>query len=121
SDSLLTTAFGGEGTTHSPLEDNFKVKWPGPYALPCFYHNHFSDFLGFPPGFHFSLHHEYNEAEEAQIKNALEVLGEAEAKSEPTKVLTLDIGGNDELATVKACEREVQAEFEATGESKYND
>jgi len=124
-DSLLTTAFGGEGTTHSPLED--AVKWPGPYGNPCFYHNKFAEATGkFPPGFHFPLHHEYGVAEEPQIKNALKVLAENAGKSEPTKVVTIDVGGNDELATVKACEREIRAEFEATGgfpvggESKYN-
>ena len=37
----------------------------------------------------------------------------------PVEVISLNIGGNDELEGLALCEREVKEEFEKTGESKY--
>jgi hypothetical protein len=37
----------------------------------------------------------------------------------PVEVISLNIGGNDELEGLALCEREVKEEFEAKGESKY--
>jgi hypothetical protein len=39
----------------------------------------------------------------------------------PMTVISLNEGGNDELAAVKACEKEVGEEFAKTGKSKYGE
>jgi hypothetical protein len=79
-----------------------------PGESPCAYHK------AGPP-----LHHEYGGV--SQLENTLGTIkGLAEA-GKPVTHLSLDIGGNDELKAIKTCEAEVKAEFEATGESKYNE
>ncbi len=88
---------------------------------PCAYHN--TERTG---GYHFPLHHEYSgctvatACPQSQLENALQVIAEEEGKGTPVTKLTLNIGANDELRTVKQCEVEVGTEFAKTGESKYN-
>ncbi len=61
----------------------------------------------------------------SQLEDALEVLNPCFVHSgvcppnHEVKAVTLDIGGNDELASLGKCLAEVKAEFEATGTSQY--
>jgi lysophospholipase L1-like esterase len=77
-------------------------------TLPCLYHLG----LGAP------LHHEYGGAK-SQLESALEVLGTEAALGTPVTTITLNIGANDELAQIHACEKEVTEEFVKTGKSVY--
>ncbi len=74
---------------------------------PCAYHT-----LGLP------LHHEYG-AGKSQLESALETVAVAELSGSPVSTITLNIGANDELATVHGCEAEVGAEYAKEGKSKY--
>jgi hypothetical protein len=83
-------AIGGHHSTEGPLGE----QGPGDYH-PCRYHNVF----GFP------LHNSLGSL--SQLEDALVVLGK-----ENTKAITLQIGSNDELASVEKCKGEVTHEFE---------
>jgi len=54
----------------------------------------------------------------SQLEEALATLKEG-APAHPISAITLNIGGNDELAAVAKCTAEVKEEFETTGKSKY--
>lgn len=75
---------------------------------PCAYHYVF----GLP------LHNEYG-GSKSQLENALATIAAGIAMGKPIKTVTLDIGPNDELHQLSACEAEVKHEFETTGKSKY--
>jgi hypothetical protein len=75
---------------------------------PCAYHY----LLGLP------LHNEYG-GSKSQLENALETIATRAGQGKPIKTVTLDIGPNDELHQVKACEKEVGTEFVTEGKSKY--
>jgi hypothetical protein len=78
-----------------------------PGESPCAYHK-----AGLP------LHHEYGGV--SQLENTIGTIAGLSAAGKPVTHLTLNIGANDELHAIGKCEAEVKAEFEATGESKYN-
>jgi hypothetical protein len=75
---------------------------------PCAYHY----------AFHLPLHNEYG-GSKSQLENALATIAAGVAMGKPIKTVTLDIGPNDELHQLKACEAEVKHEFETTGKSQY--
>jgi lysophospholipase L1-like esterase len=75
---------------------------------PCAYHYA----AGLP------LHHEYG-GTKSQLENALETIAVEEAIGKPVTTLTLNIGANDQLRQVKACEKEVGEEWAKEGKSKY--
>lgn len=68
---------------------------------PCAYH--YED--GLP------LHNEYGESK-SQLENALETIAVGEATGKPVTLLTLNIGANDELHQIAACEAQVKEEVE---------
>jgi lysophospholipase L1-like esterase len=73
---------------------------------PCSYHNQ----NGLP--LHASL------GTHSQLEEALAILKEG-APAHPVKLITLNIGANDELAAIAKCKEEVTEEFTNTGKSKY--
>lgn len=73
---------------------------------PCSYHNQ----SGLP--LHASL------GGLSQLEEALAILKEGKP-AHPVKLITVNIGSNDELAAIAKCKEEVQSEFEAEGKSKY--
>ena len=73
---------------------------------PCSYHNQ----NGLP--LHASL------AGLSQLEEALAVLKEGKP-AHPVKLITLNIGSNDELAAIAQCKEEVTHEYETEGKSKY--
>jgi lysophospholipase L1-like esterase len=68
---------------------------------PCAYHK-----AGFP------LHHEYG-AGKSQLENALETIAVEAALGKPVTRVTLNIGANDQLHTIKKCEEKAKAEVAA--------
>jgi hypothetical protein len=78
-----------------------------PGESPCAYHK------AGPP-----LHHEYGGV--SQLENTIGTIAGLALAGKPVTHLSLNIGANDELHAIGKCEAEVKAEFEATGESKYN-
>ena len=78
-----------------------------PGESPCAYHK-----LGLP------LHHEYG-GTKSQLESAIETIAVDAGTGKPVTTTTLNIGANDELKAVHACEKEVKEEYESTGKSKY--
>jgi len=78
-----------------------------PGASPCGYHK-----AGL------ALHHEYG-GSKSQLESALETIAVDAGTGKPVTTISLNIGANDELAAVKACEKEVGEEYVAEGKSKY--
>jgi len=74
---------------------------------PCSYHNQ----NGLP--LHASL------ATLSQLEEALAILKEG-APAHPVKLITINIGSNDELAQIAKCEQEVKTEYETEGKSKWD-
>jgi lysophospholipase L1-like esterase len=74
---------------------------------PCSYHNQ----SGLP--LHASL------ANLSQLEEALAILKEG-APAHPVKLISINIGSNDELAAIAKCEEEVKHEFETEGKSKWD-
>src|SRR5437588_3879926 len=64
------------------------------------------------------LHHEYG-GTKSQLENTLETIAVEQLSGTPVTTLSLNIGANDELRSLKQCEKEVQEEFEKEGKSKY--
>jgi hypothetical protein len=85
---------------------------------PCKYHNTEAEEQGGPPGFKLPLHHTYN-APQSQLENTIETLAVDALSGKPVTLLTLNIGANDELHSIKGCETEVATEFGNTGKSQY--
>ncbi len=73
---------------------------------PCSYHNQ----NGLP--LHASL------ANLSQLEEALAILKEGKP-AHPVKLITVNIGSNDELAAINQCKEEVTNEFTNEGKSKY--
>lgn len=69
------------------------------------------------------LHHPYAHGE-SQLESALETLrkenGSGNSGKHPVELVSLEIGANDILHAIGKCEAEVKAEYEKTGDSKYN-
>jgi hypothetical protein len=78
-----------------------------PGESPCAYHK-----AGLP------LHHEYG-GTKSQLESAIETIAVDAGTGKPVSTITLNIGANDELKAVKACEKEVGEEYVAEGKSKY--
>jgi lysophospholipase L1-like esterase len=91
-------ALGGKpSTTNDKTETDYH---------PCSYHNQ----SGLP--LHASL------GSHSQLEELLANLKEG-APAHPIKLITINIGSNDELAAVAKCEKEVGTEFVTEGKSKY--
>jgi lysophospholipase L1-like esterase len=69
---------------------------------PCAYHK-----AGFP------LHHNYG-AGQSQLENALETIAVDAFLGKPVTNISLNIGANDQLHTIKLCEEKAKAEVKAT-------
>lgn len=69
---------------------------------PCAYHK-----AGFP------LHHEYGGGK-SQLESALEVIAVDAFLGKPVTNVSLNIGANDQLHTIKVCEEQAKAEVKAT-------
>jgi hypothetical protein len=69
------------------------------------------------------LHHGYAHGG-SQLESALETLRKENSAERigkhPVELITLNIGANDIIRGIGKCEAEVKAEYEATGDSKYN-
>lgn len=89
---------GGKSTTNNKRETDWH---------PCSYHNQ----SGLP--LHASL------GTHSQLEEVLAVLNEG-APNHPVKLITVNIGSNDELASISQCEEEVTEEFTKEGKSKYD-
>jgi lysophospholipase L1-like esterase len=100
-----TDSFIGNGPVAAGLEAS---AFEAHGEAPCAYHYA----SGLP------LHHEYG-GTKSQLENALETIGVEAALGTPVNKLTLNIGANDELRQVKACEKEVGEEYGKEGKSKY--
>jgi hypothetical protein len=105
--SLLGNGPVGKALEASPFEATTEA--------PCAYQEAWAAFE--TPGAGGPLHHPY--VGKSQLEAALEEVAVAQGEGTPVSVVTLNIGANDELATVHGCEREVGEEFHNTGESKY--
>jgi hypothetical protein len=68
---------------------------------PCAYHT--AD--------HLPLHHEYG-GTKSQLESALETIATDQAAGTPVKVISLDIGANDELHVVAAAEKQAKLKIE---------
>ncbi|MGA2455201.1 MAG: hypothetical protein ABSG93_16950 [Solirubrobacteraceae bacterium] len=83
-----------------------KIPEPVTGEAPCAYHT--AD--------HLPLHHEYGETEshepKSQLESALETIAFDQATGKPVKVITLDIGANDQLHEIAKIEAEVHANLE---------
>jgi hypothetical protein len=91
-------ALGGkESTSNNKRETDYH---------PCSYHNQ----SGLP--LHASL------GSHSQLEELLATLKEG-APAHPVKLITINIGSNDELASISECEEIVGKEFVETGKSKY--
>jgi hypothetical protein len=88
---------------NGPLAAAFGI----PGESPCAYHK-----VGLP------LHHEYG-GTKSQLESAIETIAVDAGTGKPVTTITLNIGANDELKAVKACEKEVGEEYVAEGKSKY--
>jgi len=69
------------------------------------------------------LHREYGQ-QRSQLESALDVIRKENtgttAAKHPVQLVTMNIGANDIIRALGKCEAEVKAEYEATGDSKYN-
>jgi hypothetical protein len=105
-----TDSFIGNGPLGAALEAS-------PFAAhgeaPCAYH-----YTERAPGFFFPLHHEYG-GSKSQLESALETIAVQSFGPTPVTKVSFNIGANDELRQVKACEKEVGEEYGKEGKSKY--
>jgi GDSL-like Lipase/Acylhydrolase family len=74
---------------------------------PCSYHNQ----NGLP--LHASL------GSHSQLEELLAYLNEGKP-AHPVKLITINIGSNDELASISECEEKVKGEYETTGKSNFD-
>jgi lysophospholipase L1-like esterase len=89
---------GGKSTTNNKRETDWH---------PCSYHNQ----SGLP--LHASL------GSLSQLEEILATLKEG-APAHPIKLITINIGSNDELASISECEEKVTEEYTNEGKSKYD-
>jgi lysophospholipase L1-like esterase len=85
-------------------------------AAPCGYSAAWNGYH--KPGLGGPLHIEYGGAK-SQLEKALELIAVDAAEKKPVEAITFNIGANDQLAAIHACEAEVKTEFETEGKSKY--
>src|SRR5262249_51786652 len=64
------------------------------------------------------LHNEYG-GTSSQLENSLEAIKVIGKGENPVTTITLNIGANDQLHSLRKCEAEVKTEFEKEGKSKY--
>jgi hypothetical protein len=64
------------------------------------------------------LHNEYG-GTSSQLENSLEAIKVIGKGENPVTTISLVIGANDQLHSLRKCEAEVKAEFEKEGKSKY--
>jgi hypothetical protein len=68
---------------------------------------------------HLALHNPY--PGESQLENTLKTIATDEALGKPVRVITLNIGANDELHYLAYCEKKAEEEvYVSAGEGKYN-
>jgi len=86
---------------NGPLGEKLKEADPEVTTeAPCAYHNE----TGLP------LHHEYG-GSKSQLESALETIAVDQAAGKPVKVVTLDIGANDQLHAISKLKEEVTAQI----------
>jgi lysophospholipase L1-like esterase len=64
------------------------------------------------------LHNEYG-GTSSQLENSLEAIKVIGKGENPVTTITLNIGANDQLHSLRKCEAEVEQEFKTEGKSKY--
>jgi lysophospholipase L1-like esterase len=101
----------GNGSLGAALEANFGATTEAPCAYQEAWNAYHAEGLGGP------LHVPY--VGKSQAEAALEQVAIAALSGRPVTHITLNIGANDELATIHACEKEVEHEFITEGKSKY--
>ncbi len=84
-------------------------------AAPCAYQEAWNAFH--TPGEGGPLHNPY--VGQSQLENALQEIAIDSFTGKPVATVSLNIGANDELASVHACEVEVGTEYATEGKSKY--
>ena len=92
-----TDSMIGDGPLAAAMEADLGAKG----EAPCAYHT----VHGLP------LHNEYGEGK-SQLENVLETIAVGAATSKPVTLLTLNIGANDELHQIAACEEQVKEKVE---------
>jgi lysophospholipase L1-like esterase len=78
-----------------------KIATPVTGETPCAYHTH----LGLP------LHNEYG-GSKSQLENAIETIAQEKAAGKPVKIISFNIGANDELHLLKQVEKEATTKIE---------
>jgi hypothetical protein len=94
---------GNKATFIKELNEKAKLKVSEPITgeAPCAYHT--ADAL--------PLHHEYGG--KSQLESVIETIATEKAAGTPVKMISLDIGANDELHTVAKAEAEAKVKVEA--------
>jgi len=101
----------GNGTLGKALEGAFGATTEAPCAYQEGWNAFHKDGTGGP------LHVSY--VGKSQLESALEQIAVAAGSGRPVEHVTINIGANDELATVHGCEKEVGEEYAKEGKSKY--
>jgi len=107
---LVLVNNGCPGETSGGLTGNLATNRYGEKEVEC----HYQTVL--------PMHNMYNG--HSQLEDAIGILTTENpvtktTPAHPVEVISLNIGGNDELEAVALCEREVKEEFENTGKSQY--
>ncbi|HTQ68051.1 MAG TPA: hypothetical protein VMI13_05115 [Solirubrobacteraceae bacterium] len=81
------------------------------FEAPCAYHEtiHKGKKVGEPPEFQFPLHNEYGAAGTSQLEAAVAKIKQATAEGRKVKIITLNIGANDQLHAVAVIQKEAEA------------
>jgi lysophospholipase L1-like esterase len=90
---------------------SFKSATEAPCAYQEAWNAYHTDGAGGP------LHVNY--AGKSQLEEAIELIAVDAATGKPVTMITLNIGANDQLHAIAACEAEVKHEYETEGKSKY--
>jgi lysophospholipase L1-like esterase len=98
------SAIGSNPALLSALNEKLAGKIPTPVTgeAPCAYHT----VDGLP------LHHEYG-GSKSQLESAIETIAQEQAAGKRVKVVTLNMGANDELHVLSKVEKEATAKIEA--------
>jgi hypothetical protein len=102
---------------NGPIGKALEAEFGATTEAPCAYQEAFNAFK--KPGLGGPLHVPY--VGKSQLEAALEQIAihSKEGLNKPIAKITINIGANDELAQVHACEKEVGEEFGKEGKSKY--
>jgi hypothetical protein len=104
-------SFIGSGAVGKALESSWAATTEKPCPVQEVWNAYHKNGTGEP------LHTPY--VGRSQLEAALEMIAADAAAGRPVSVVTLDMGANDQIKALQACEKEVTKEFETEGKSKY--